>query len=54
MPSNLPRFTVRTSQENIDKIAYIAKKESRTTTKEIEYLIVEKIQQYEQEHGTIE
>lgn len=53
MPSNLPRFTLRTSQENIDKIAYIAEKERRTTTKEIEYLIIQEIQEYETKHGKI-
>lgn len=53
MPSNLPRFTLRTSQENIDKIAYIAEKERRTTTKEIEYLIIREIQEYEAKHGKI-
>lgn len=53
MPSNLPRFTLRTSQENIDKIAYIAEKERRTTTKEIEYLIIREIEKYETEHGKI-
>lgn len=53
MPSDLPRFTIRTKQENIDKIAYIAEKECRTTTKEIEYLIVNKILEYEKEHGEI-
>ncbi len=53
MPSNLPRFTLRTSQEYIDKIAYIAEKECRTTTKEIEYLIIREIQEYEAKYGEI-
>lgn len=53
MPSKLPRFTVRTNQEYIDKIAYIAEKECRTTTKEIEYLMIQKIEEYELENGEI-
>ncbi len=53
MPSNLPRFTIRTEQTNIDKIAYIANKESRTTTKQIEYIILKCIENYEAENGQL-
>ncbi len=53
MPSNLPRFTIRTEQINIDKISFIAEKESRTTTKQIEYLIKRYIDEYEDKHGEL-
>ncbi len=53
MPSDLPRFTIRTEQKNIDKIAFIATQESRTTTKQIEYLIKQYIAEYEATHGEL-
>lgn len=54
MPSTKPRFTVRTEQEVLDKIGYIAEQNERTTTQEIVFLIKQRIAQYEQEHGRIE
>lgn len=54
MPSNLPRFTIRTDQEIIDKIAYIANENDRSTTQQIINAIKKSIKEYEQEHGTIE
>lgn len=54
MPSEKPRFTVRTEQETLDKIAFIAQQNERTTTQEIVFLIKQKIREYEREHGEIE
>lgn len=53
MPSRLPQFPFRTSKTNIKKLAYIAKTECRSTTKEIEYLIIKRIKEYEAENGEI-
>lgn len=54
MPSRLPRFTIRTEQDIIDKISYIAIQNDRSTTSEIVHLIKGAIKTYEQEHGEIE
>lgn len=54
MPSNLPRFTIRTEQEVIDKIKYIADENDRSVTQQIVNSIKKTIKDYELEHGTIE
>lgn len=54
MPSKKPRFTVRTEQEVLDKIGYIAEQNERTTTQEIVFLIKQRIAKYERENGEIE
>ncbi len=48
MPSNLPRYPLRTSQENIDKLKKIAAKHNRTLNKEIEYVLLQYIEQNEE------
>ena len=53
MPSNKPQFVIRTEQEVLDKIAYIASENERSSTQEIIYLIKQKIKEYEQEYGEI-
>lgn len=53
MPSKKPQFVIRTEQEIIDKIAYIAKTNERSTTQEIVYGIKQTIKAYEAEHGPI-
>ena len=53
MPSNLPRFTIRTEQDIIEKISYIAMQNERSTTQEIVHLIKNEIRNYEQKHGEI-
>ena len=53
MPSDLPRLTVRTEQDIIEKINIIAKKENRSTNQQINYIIKKYIEQYEQENGRI-
>ena len=50
MPSKKPQFVIRTDQEILDKIAYIAKENERNTTQEIVYLLKQKIKAYEAEH----
>ena len=54
MPSKKPQFVIRTEQEIIDKISYIAKERERSTTQEIVFLIKQEIKKYESEHGEIE
>lgn len=51
MPSDLPRFTIRTEQDILDKIAYIAEDNERSSTQEIVYLIKQRIKEYETENG---
>lgn len=53
MPSKKPQFLIRTEQEVIDKIAYIAKINERSTTQEIVYRIKQTIKDYETDHGEI-
>ncbi len=53
MPSDLPRLTVRTEQEIIDKMNIIAKKENRSTNQQINHVLKKYIEQYEQENGRI-
>lgn len=54
MKDNLPRFTLRISRLLLDKIAYIADFEGRTTNKEIEQLIKKRVAEFEKEQGAIE
>lgn len=53
MASTLPRFTLRTEREILDKIEYIAKYNGRSSNKEIEQLLIQHISQFEKEHGKI-
>lgn len=53
MPSKKPQFVIRADQEILDKIAYIAEENERSTTQEIVYLIKQRIKQWESENGTI-
>lgn len=53
MPSKKPQFVIRTEQEIIDKIGYIAKENERSTTQEIVYLIKQRIKEYEKQNGNI-
>ena len=52
MKDNLPRYTLRVSQDLLDKLAYIANYEGRTKNKEIEQLIKKRIAEFEAQHGT--
>ena len=53
MQNNLPRYTLRISQELLDKIGYIAEYEGRTKNREIEQLIKKRIAEFEALHGEI-
>lgn len=53
MPSKKPQFVIRTEQETIDKITFIAKEHERSVTQEIVYLIKQQIKAYEQQNGSI-
>lgn len=53
MPSNLPKIVARTDQTTIDKFKYIAKKEERTVSQQMIYLVKQAIQKYESEKGEI-
>lgn len=54
MPSKKPQFVIRTEQEVLDKLAYIAEQHERSSTQEIVYLIKRHIKAYESEHGEIQ
>ena len=53
MIDNKSRFTLRTDQEILDKLGYIAEYEGRTKNKELEQLIKKRIAAFENEHGPI-
>ena len=48
------RYTLRTEQELLDKLGYIAGYEGRTKNRELEQLIKRRILEFEAEHGKIE
>ena len=54
MKDSLPRYTLRISQELLDKIGYIAEYEGRTKIKEIERLIKVRVTKFEQKFGEID
>ena len=49
MKDSIPRYTLRVSQELLDKLAYIAEYEGRTKNKELEQLIKKRIAEFEKE-----
>ena len=53
MKDSLPRYTLRVSQDLLDKLAYIANYEGRTKNKELEQLIIRHIHEFEAKHGAI-
>lgn len=53
MKDLLPRYTLRISQELLEKLGYIASYEGRTKNKEIEQLIKKRVAEFEREHGEI-
>ena len=54
MPSNLPKFTLRTNQQTLDKFRYVADNNFRTINAEVTRLILKHIAEYEREHGEIQ
>lgn len=53
MPSDLPRFTLRVTNELLQKIGYIAEENGRSTNREIETLIKRYVTEYEKKNGVI-
>ncbi|HBG02094.1 MAG TPA: hypothetical protein DDW87_11065 [Firmicutes bacterium] len=53
MPSETPKFTIRMPRELLDKIAFIAEQNGRSTNREIEILVKKQIAAYEKENGVI-
>lgn len=54
MPSKKPVFTLRTEKENLAKLSYIAEQENRSDNKELEYILLSYIKEYEKKNGEIE
>lgn len=54
MPSNKPRLMTYTTKETEMKLKHIADKQSRSVSKQLDYIVKNYIENYEQEHGTIE
>lgn len=53
MATDKRQFTLRLSEENFEKIKYIASVNKRSIAMQIEYLIEQYIKQWEKEHGKI-
>lgn len=47
------QFTLRVPKELLDKFAYIAKYDGRSTTKQIERMMKARVDAFEQKHGEI-
>ena len=54
MASNLPRYTLRIPQIYLEKIHYIAEENGRSTNKELEIMIKQRIKEYEKKNGIIQ
>lgn len=54
MATDKRQFTLRLSDENFEKIKYIAGVNKRSIAMQIEYLIEQYIKQWEKEHGEID
>lgn len=53
MPTDQVKFTLRTSNELLHKISYIAGANGRSANKEIEMLLKRYVAQYERKNGPI-
>ena len=53
MASKLPHYALRIPTEIMDKLKYIAVRNGRSANKEIEQLIIQHIEAWEETHGTI-
>ena len=47
-------FTLRLAEENFEKIKYIAGKNKRSIAMQIEYLIEQYVEEYEEKNGSIQ
>ena len=54
MPTNKTPFTFNIEDEYLEKMRYIAKRETRSLSNLLEHLCKLHIEKYEQEHGKIE
>ena len=54
MSTNKRVFTLRMEDEIFDKIGQLATKEHRSMTNYIEYVLLEHLKKYEQEHGELQ
>ena len=53
MASKLPVIKANTTQENIDKMKFIAEENKRRMAKELELIVEKHIKEFEKEHGEI-
>ena len=53
MPSQKPQLKTYVNNETYEKFKLIAKKENRSASNLLEFLILEKIEMYEKNNGTI-
>ena len=49
-----PPFSLRISEELLDKIKYIAEENKRSANKEIEFVLEQYVKKYEKENGKID
>lgn len=53
MASKKPQFVIRTEQEILEKLKYMAKNHERSATQEAVFIIKQAINKYEKENGEI-
>lgn len=53
MPTNKMPFTINLDYENLEKIRYIAKRDTRSVSNLLEHLCKLKIEEYEAKYGVI-
>lgn len=53
LPSDLPKFTLRTDKQTLDKFRVVAQKNLRTVNRELEMLMRQHIADYEDKYGEI-
>ena len=53
MPSSRPKLMTYTTNEVIEKFKIVSEADNRSMSKELEYIVKEYINAYEQKHGTI-
>ncbi len=53
MSSELSRYTLRVTEDLLEKLGYIAEYEGRTKNRELEQMIKKRIRDFEEEHGPI-
>ena len=53
MPSDKPRFTFRTEDYILKKLSYVAQKEKRSSSQQLEKVLCDFLEKYEKENGEI-